>query len=379
MRIGIYHPNAAVRHASGLSIFVQETARRLSERHEVFLYTEVNGDEVSAPVESSAVEVVDIGKGRLGWKDTLESITSPFRHLSYLVPRTAGFLNAVRHGLREHINENVDVLLTHVFIDDIFVSRLVEVPVVYRYSTFHRVDIEVRARERFSDSASVLASSDCVADAIAELLGYDVDGVVRAGVDTERFSPDTDPQFDSEVPTVLYVGRFVEPKGVFDLVDAFGEVDADCRLALVGGRGTYDDVVEYVAASDASDRITVHGTVPHDEIAHYYAACDVFCLPSYYESLGMVNLEAMATGTPVLTTDVAGITEYATDGENARLVTPGDTTELASALQELVRDPELRTRLGRNGRQRALQFSWPRQVEKLEAHCEDVVARHAPS
>lgn len=373
MRIGIFHPKAAVRHASGLSIFVQEIAKRLSRDHDVFLYTEVNGHKISESISSSDVNVIDIGNGTSRWKDVLGSITQPFRHLSYLVPRAVGYLGAIKNGITEHINNSVDVLLTHIFVDDIFISQFVDVPVIYRYSTFHQVDMEVRAREYFSKSTSVLASSTSVADNINTQLGYDVDGIVRAGVDIEKFSPDVRPAFEKDSTTVLYAGRFVESKGIYDLIDAVTELTIDCHLSLVGGRGNYDEVIKYIRESGISEYVSVHGTVPHDKIPQYYATCDIFCLPSYYESFGMVNLEAMASGRPVITTDVEGITEYATDGENALLVTPGNVNELRNSISRLVEDLEYRSRLGQNGRQCAQQFTWDKQVEKLEFYCKKAI------
>ncbi|MFC6795410.1 glycosyltransferase family 4 protein [Halobaculum halobium] len=127
-----------------------------------------------------------------------------------------------------------------------------------------------------------------------------------------------------------------------------------------------DDLQAAVRDLDIEDNVVFTGAVDHGEVAHYYTAADVFCLPSHHESFGMVNIEAMACGTPVVSTRIDAIEEYLVDGKNGLLVPPGDVDGLAAALRRLADDASLRERLGRNARETASQFSWDAQTARLE-------------
>ena len=151
---------------------------------------------------------------------------------------------------------------------------------------------------------------------------------------------------------------------MFDLLRAFEPLADDARLVLVG-RGDEQRVRRRVGELGIGDAVTVDGEVPNDQLPGYYTAADVFCLPSYTESFGLVNLEAMACGTPVVTTDIPGISTYATDDETASLTTPGDIDGLRNALDTLVSAPARRERLGTAGRAVAESYSWEQSAKRF--------------
>jgi rhamnosyl/mannosyltransferase len=170
-------------------------------------------------------------------------------------------------------------------------------------------------------------------------------------------------------PVVFTVGRHVYYKGFEVLIRALRTVDAEL---WIGGRGPMTE--RYRAAAHeagVADRVRFLGFVPDDELVAYYDACDVFCMPSTEraEQFGLVQLEAMHCGKPVVATRLGTGVEYVTrDGVNGLLVAPRDEAALAAALNRLLADPALRQQYGEAGRQRvASEFSVQQMVDKTVA------------
>jgi phosphatidylinositol alpha-mannosyltransferase len=108
------------------------------------------------------------------------------------------------------------------------------------------------------------------------------------------------------------------------------------------------------------------GEVPQSELPRYYQTCDVFCSPALSgESFGMVLLEAMAAGKPVVATNIDGYRQVVHDGVEGRLVEPRDSASLATALIDLLQSPEMRKSFGERGRVTARAFSWDRVAARL--------------
>lgn len=361
MNIGVYNRRAGTLDSSGVSVFVQETSKKLAADHRTILYTEA-GD-IVPHLRSSAVEITQITPSRNEVAETLLERFSPFSYPD--IPKLLLFAGAVRDGVISHINENVDILLTHHYLDDLLLSNVVDVPVVYHYHILDRVGIGSRARERLSRSDGRIANSRATARRVRDEFGRRVDGVVHPGVDIERFTPDARPAFEppDDEFAVLYVGRFVERKGVFDLIEAVAAVD-DAHLYLIG-RGDTDALRRGAARAGIADQLTIVGEVDHDAVPGYYTACDVCCHPSYYETFGMTNIEAMACSTPVIATSLDSVREYADDGENAVLVPPGDVESITESLERLRTSPTRRAELGAAGRETARDYSWENQAARL--------------
>jgi len=158
----------------------------------------------------------------------------------------------------------------------------------------------------------------------------------------------------------LFVGRMVEYKGIFDLLDAFHRVlesAADDRLVMVGqpdeypaSRQAYRRLRRRVETEEVDDR--VHLVEYVEDLPALHARADAFVMPSTYEGLGLVYLEAGAMGVPSIGYDVRGVREAIDHGRTGLLVQPGDINGLSEAMLRLVRDPNLRRRLGEAGRDR---------------------------
>lgn len=161
---------------------------------------------------------------------------------------------------------------------------------------------------------------------------------------------------------VLFVGRLVYYKGVDVLVRAMEGVDAD--LVMIGRGPLEGELREIMTARGMAGRVTIIPPVDEAELAAWYHAADVFALPSVArsEAFGLVQIEAHAAGTPVVSTNLTTGVPYANlDGVTGLTVPVGDADALAAALNRLLNDDELRERLGRQARTRALtDFTIPR-------------------
>ena len=179
-------------------------------------------------------------------------------------------------------------------------------------------------------------------------------------------------------PFVLFVGRLAPNKGLIPLLEAFrvlAEEDPDVSLVLVGADGGMDRALELRARELGIDR-RVHrvGHVADDAmLASSLHDARLFVLPSEYEAFGLVLLEALAQGTPVISSRVGGIPEFIEDGRAGLLVRPGDADALSEALRRLYGDPALARSMGRYGQETTVpRYSWDRVVDELEALYIDV-------
>lgn len=155
---------------------------------------------------------------------------------------------------------------------------------------------------------------------------------------------------------ILFVGQFIPRKGIRPLFDAFERVasqNAQVSLVLVGSGSLEPEMQERRAHSSARDRIFIQSHVSQHDLPQYYGLADLFCLPSFYDTFGVVVNEAMASGLPVVTTGrVGAAADLVRDGVTGRVVSPGDPVALAEALTQLLNDNALRERMGSCARER---------------------------
>lgn len=161
---------------------------------------------------------------------------------------------------------------------------------------------------------------------------------------------------------VLFVGRLVREKGVEVLVDALPEVllaHPEVKL-VVAGAGWYGHLIARAAARGVGRKVVFTGFLPEEEVPRLYAVADVAAFPSLYEPFGIVALEAMAAGVPVVTSDVGGFREVVRHGETGLHTWANNPHSLAWGINWVLSDPELAERLRRCGR-RAVgeRYAWP--------------------
>jgi glycosyltransferase involved in cell wall biosynthesis len=167
------------------------------------------------------------------------------------------------------------------------------------------------------------------------------------------------PRAPREGPTVLAVGRMYPRKRFVDLLQAAARLRARngaARVRVVGKGPDWDGLVRLHARLALGAAVTLLGDVTRDELAREYANADCFCLPSVQEGFGIVFLEAMAAGLPVVACRAAAIPEVVADGETGVLVPPRDPAALADALAGLLAAPDRARALGAAGAQRVRQY-----------------------
>ncbi|HET7141999.1 MAG TPA: glycosyltransferase family 4 protein [Candidatus Limnocylindria bacterium] len=200
--------------------------------------------------------------------------------------------------------------------------------------------------------------------------------IIPNGVDLDRFA-DAEPfeELRDGTINILFVGRFEERKGLIHLLKAYHRLrkrHVDARLLVIGSGPKAREYRRYVGLRGVRD-VEFLGRVSDDDKARYFASADIFCSPATgQESFGVVLLEAMAAGVPIVASDIHGYKNVLQRGVQGLLVEPRNHRALAAALYTLSNDADLRHRLGDAGRARAPEYSWDRVTERIVDFYHDV-------
>ena len=205
-------------------------------------------------------------------------------------------------------------------------------------------------------------------------LGRDVDNIPK-GVDADLFRPDGANHrgaHDLQGKRVALVASRLAPiKNVALAVDAIARVATqNPKLVLViAGEGPLrPDLERRASAAGIADRVRFLGHVPQEELPMWYRSADMYVLSSNFDNAPNALLEAMASGLPVLSTDVGGVSEYLRDGVNGQLVPPNDADALARAMLTYADDPAMAARIGAHNRaEAACRYSWAASAAALRA------------
>ncbi len=208
--------------------------------------------------------------------------------------------------------------------------------------------------------------------------------IIPNGIHSDEFNPIPNPsvfrkRYDVKSPIVLYTGRLASNKGLLSLVEIMPSVLAehpDTTFVLVGEDEGMKDLIEKRAKElDVCDSLLITGYIDdYDTFKSAYAAAAVYVLPSEYEAFGIVLLEAMMCKTPCVTTRVGGVPEVIQKGETGMMVEYGDVEGMASSVNTLLDDEEMRDRMGERGRERVLdRFTWKSIGERVEEVYEELL------
>jgi D-inositol-3-phosphate glycosyltransferase len=385
----------------GMNVYVRELGRALAARGATLdIFTRRQTTDVADVVEyAPGARVIHIDAG-------------PHRHvdkydiLDYLPDFACGI-----QRFRALTGASYDLIHSHYWLSGrlglLFADRW-GVPMV---STFHtlaqlknRVAESAAEREqgvRFDIERRTMAGSDRIValtevDRQQMLRHYGSQApisVIPGGVDLDRFSPRPMAAarralgLDPTRKVLLFVGRIQRLKGLEVLLRAFARLDdLKAELLIVGGLpGTSHESreitrLQHLAAKlGIAERTRFVGAVPHEKLPTYYSAADASVMPSSYESFGLVAVESLACGTPVVATRVGGLTSIVRDGETGMLVPWRDATLFAERLRCVLEDSTLRARLAANARASVLGYGWDRIAEEhLALYAEVRAARHTP-
>ena len=196
--------------------------------------------------------------------------------------------------------------------------------------------------------------------------------VIHPGIDTVGYTPRAASR--APAPVFAYLGRLKRYKGVHHVVRAFAALRHPGATLEIAGAGDYRPALERLSASlDLGDRVRFLGRIGEEEKRELLRRAWALVFASPKEGWGITNLEAAASGTPVVASNSPGIRESVRDGETGYLVPHGDTEAMASAMRRLAADPSLVSRLGAQARTFAESFTWERAADETERHLLEVL------
>ncbi|MBI2865225.1 MAG: glycosyltransferase family 4 protein [Chloroflexi bacterium] len=209
--------------------------------------------------------------------------------------------------------------------------------------------------------------------------------IIPNGIDYERFAADVPPieVFDDGKLNILFVGRPEKRKGLKYLLRAFVYVKRefpDSRLIVVGPKGGLHEGYEKWARKSGLADVVFTGFVSNDDLPRYYKTADVFCSPATgQESFGIVLLEAMAAGKPIIASNIEGYAGVMTHGIEGFMVRPKNSDALAMSLIHVLANESLRTAMGNAGSIKARDYSWDRVARRVVAYYQRLLDESQPS
>lgn len=190
--------------------------------------------------------------------------------------------------------------------------------------------------------------------------------VIPNGIDLERFTGNDDRIMLEGDPSILYFGHLQRLKGVDILIQAIAKLRSELpniKLHFVGG-GNSRYYALLAKKEGVEKHVIFHGWAKQSMVASYYKSADICVFPSRHEGFGIVILEAMASGMPVIASDIPSFREIISDGIDGRLFKSEDADALSKAVIALYRDPHLRKELSRNAFEKATEYSWENIADK---------------
>lgn len=354
MKIGIFRPGMGK--PGGTETFLKEIMKRLQTKHEITLVT----DDSRLPSELRDMEIEIIQLPMINrfhflvkeWFE-IESVTL------YASSRFKKIFDKV----------DADVWSTHYWLENLLLSRYLDTPNFFRFPGIKSPHIEWKIMNRFARPDFYVANSKETSKRAKEWLGIKCVEIVYAGVDLEQFNPKVKPAFQNDDFNIMYVGRIDSGKGLTDLLKAFRKLEKErenLRLWIVGEGSLEEELKSTAKKYGISSKVEFSGKIDHSEIQRWYKAADLFCLPSLHEGFPVVNLEAMACGKPVVTTDLPSTREQIEDGAEGLFFKKGSWRNLSEKIEYLSSNPETREQMGKAASKTVKKFSWDEQAKKME-------------
>ena len=361
--------------SGGMNVYVRQLASALGELGmKIDIFTREHSN-VANRVETigSNVRVIHINVGE------------PDAHLDDLYDLLPDFLEQLNR-FREEEGLEYDVVHSHYWLSSWVgreLSQELAIPHVVTFHTLSLIKMQSRAGEEEQSERSVIeteviATADRIIafspherDAMARLYAADANKItlVPCGVDLEVFRPLNQKAVRYSLglngeKILLYVGRVEPIKGLDLLVETAAQMDSEdgVRMIVVGadvnGDREMDRVRQLAREKDLEDKIDFVGQVDHDDLPLYYNAADVCVVPSYYESFGLVALESMACGTPVVATRVGGLSTIIHHGRTGYLKSWRCPEAFANSVEMIISSNGLQQSMGEAARKRAEGMGW---------------------
>ncbi len=342
----------------GMSVYVREVARELGNRgHLVDIYTRLNDSTQNQIAELyENVRLIHLHAGNNGQMNKL----ALYAHLDEFFQELEAFRN--RKSL------DYDLIHSHYWLSGRvgnWAQERWEVPHVFMFHTVGAVKNSIAGSEKEPELRTaiekhlarkcdrILVATDRERDNLVQHYGASPEtiGVVPCGVNLDLFRPLDKAAarqqlgFAKDESIVLYVGRFAPVKGIDRLMEAIAHLKHHqrIRLVIVGGDGDgapeYENFRRLARKLSIQDLVTFVGRIEQDGLPPYYSAADVLAVPSHYESFGLVALESLASGTPVVATKVGAMESILREGETGHVVSNGSPRSIADGIETLISRP----------------------------------------
>jgi len=380
------------RDSGGMNVYIRQLSHEMGQRgHTMDIFTRRTDPHASEITEiDERTRVIQINAG------PLDSRKSGLRR--YLPSFRDGVLAFQRREGRSY-----DLIHSHYWLSGWVGQSLKaawQVPHVVMFHTLGEVKNRHHLDEREPDYRidgervvahdvdRVICASQGEKDMLGSLYGVPASRVtvVPCGVDTEVFRPlervgaRKQLGLPAKEPVILFVGRIEPLKGIDVLLRAVSHIEGRFRVLVIGGDGKdlsrKAELAALAAELRIADKLTFLDAVPHDDLPLYYNAADICVVPSYYESFGLVAVEAMACGVPVIASRVGGLKETILDGQTGYLVPWLCPEPFAERLELLLNNEPLRQSLGREARGAAERYHWSEVAARVEDVYHELVSQY---
>ncbi len=392
------------RETGGMNVYVRELSRQLARRGksvDVFTrFQDAATDQIEQIYEDA--RVIHLPAGPLAPYDK-----------NKLVNHVDGFSCMIDDFARSQ-GIKYDLVHSHYWVSGLVghkLQQMWDVPLVHMFHTLgemkNRVaksDSEREVGARIAGERNVMQWSDRLVAATpldkAQMVWYygadpNKISVIPAGVDTELFHPRDRARVrrelglpDLDTPILLFVGRIERLKGIDTLLESVAVVSRFCagrnlKVLIVGGGDQTEDenaelrrVVQLHRDLNLQEQVEFVGSKPQEMLPLYYSAADMTIMPSHYESFGLVAVESMASGTPVIASNVGGLSYTVKNGETGFLVPEENHFALAEQVHLLLKNPDLRESMGEAAARHAQQYSWSNIAGQIaDLYDEEIMAR----
>lgn len=360
--------------AGGLNIYVKELSRSLGKLGvKVDIFTQV--------VQGNDEEITELDEG-------VRVINIPGCSLKVAKEDLYSYLPIFADKVKSFVSSSgveYDILHSHYWLSGLaglILAKNFSIPHVTMFHTVGRLKQKAftgqqesplrlyMEKEIISETDAITVATENERNQLLQLFKVEPNKirVIPGGVDLSHFNKLNKNESRKKLSlgidhqTILFVGRLDPFKGTYTLLKSVSEMVTKPQVLLIGGSGEKDTEVQnlkkYASQLSILDQITFIRAVPQSDLPLYYSAADVTVVPSYYESFGLVAIESLACGTPVVAANVGGLPLSIQDGFNGILTSEVTSEHFANALDKLLQNETLLKSLAENARISVIKYSW---------------------